>query len=56
MSKKGCCETKEAGTSLVNVSVDVTRIVKYVCLAGIVIVGIIFGSKCYQKLIENDII
>lgn len=56
MSKIGYCEPKEAGTSSVNVSVDVTKIVKYVCLAGIAIVGIVFGTKCYQKMIENDII
>ncbi len=56
MSKSNCCESKEAGTSSVNISVDVTKIVKYVCLAGIIIVGIIFGTRCYQKMIENDTI
>ena len=56
MSRIGCCEHKELGTSSVNVSVDVTKIVKYVCCAGIVIVGIIFGTRCYQKMIENDVL
>lgn len=55
MSKIGCCEPKLPGTSSVNVTVDVTKIVKYVCFAGIAIVGIIFGTKCYQKMIENGI-
>ena len=54
MSKINCCEPKVPGTSSVNVSVDVTKIVKYVCFAGIVIVGIIFGTKCYQKMLDNE--
>lgn len=56
MSNIDCCESKNPGTSSVNVSVDVTKIVKYVCFAGITIVGIIFGTKCYQKMIENDLV
>lgn len=56
MSRIGCCEPNEPGTSSVNVSVDVTKIVKYICCAGIVIVGIIFGTRCYQKMIENDVL
>jgi hypothetical protein len=56
MSKIGCCEPKVPGTSSVNISVDVTKIVKYVCFAGIVIVGIIFGTRCYQKMMDNDLI
>ncbi|NLK99463.1 MAG: hypothetical protein GX271_02245 [Clostridiales bacterium] len=55
MSKFNCCEPKVKGGSSVNISVDVTKIVKYVCLAGIVIVGIIFGAKCYQKMINQGI-
>ncbi len=56
MSKIGCCEPKEPGTSFVNVTVDVTKIVKYVCFAGIVIVGIIFGTRCYHNMIEKEIL
>lgn len=56
MSKLDCCEPKASGTSSVNVLVDVTKIVKYLCFAGIVIVGIIFGTRCYQKMIEYEII
>lgn len=55
MSKLNCCEPKEPGSSSVNVTVDVTKIVKYVCFAGIVIVGIIFGTRCYHKMLENEI-
>lgn len=56
MSKISCCEPTLPGTSSVNVSVNVTKIVKYVCFTGIVIVGIIFGTRCYQKMIEHGVI
>lgn len=56
MSKIGCCEPKVPGASSVNVTVDVTKIVKYLCFAGIAIVGIIFGTRCYHEMIENEII
>ncbi len=35
--------------SSVCVKVDVTKIVKYVCIAGSVIVAVIFGSMCFRK-------
>ena len=38
--------------SNVTISVDVTNIVKYVSLAGIAIVGIIFGTKCYAECVK----
>lgn len=44
----------ESGTN-VTVTVDVTRIVKYVCVAGIFIVGIIFGTKCYHRMMEEGL-
>jgi hypothetical protein len=40
------------GTS-VNVNVDVTKIVKYACITGIFIVGIIFGTRCFNKMLEK---
>ncbi|MDF2539037.1 MAG: putative rane protein [Herbinix sp.] len=52
MSLKDCCSTNETGSS-VTVKVDVTKIVKYVCIAGIFIVGIIFGTKCCHKMLEE---
>jgi len=54
MSKISCCEPEVPRTSSVNVTVDVTKIVKYVCFAVIAIVGIIFGTRCYRKMIENE--
>ncbi len=37
----------------VTITVDVTKIVKYVCCAGVFVVGIIFGTKCYHKMLEE---
>lgn len=54
MSRIDCCEPKEYGESSVNVSVDVTRIVKYACCTAVVIIGIIFGTRCFHKMLEND--
>ncbi|NLL74114.1 MAG: hypothetical protein GX237_11385 [Clostridiales bacterium] len=54
MSKNNCCEPKEPGKSSVNISVDVTRIVKYACCTAVVIVGIIFGTKCFYKMMKKD--
>lgn len=49
--KDNSLPTKE-GTS-VTVLVDVTKIVKYSCIAAICIVGIIFGTRCYQKMLDE---
>lgn len=35
----------------VEVKVDVTKIVKYVCMAGVCIVAIIFGVNCIKKIL-----
>ncbi len=37
----------------VKVDVNVTKIVKYVCIAGICIVAIIFGAKCIKRLLDR---
>ncbi|MDD7404131.1 MAG: hypothetical protein SO170_01155 [Butyribacter sp.] len=42
--------SKSKGNSDVTVTVNVTDIVKYVALAGVAIVGIIFGTKCYSEI------
>lgn len=41
---------KETG----NVLVDVTKIVKYVCIAGTLIVSVIFITKCITKLLDSN--
>jgi predicted type IV restriction endonuclease len=45
------CEEK--GNSVVRVEVDVTKIVKYVCLTGVFIVGIIFGCNAWSKVMKD---
>lgn len=35
-------------------NLDITRIVKYVCLTSIAIVGIIFGCHTFQKMFETQ--
>lgn len=37
-----------------NVSVDVTKIVKYVCIAGVLIVSVIFVTRCITKLLDSS--
>lgn len=47
MVKNNPINTKPSAT--VSVTVNVTNIVKYAALAGVAIVGIIFGAKCYTE-------
>lgn len=54
MSKE-LCEKKEKGAS-VQISVDVTKIVKYLCFAGVLIVSIIFYSKCFRDMIKEGLL
>jgi len=54
MSKKECCSPNDTGSS-VTVKVDVTKIVKYICIAGVFIVGIIFCTKCCHKMMEEGL-
>lgn len=42
---------KQPGTNI-TVEVNVTKIVKYVCLAGAVIVGIIFCQRGYSSFLK----
>lgn len=50
--KSGYNVAKEPGVS-VDVNVDVTQIIKYLCITGVLIVGIIFGIGCLRKVIET---
>lgn len=47
--KKTAIETKPS----VTVEVNVTKIVKYACIASVLIIGIIFGTTCYQKVLKQ---
>ncbi|WP_455056845.1 hypothetical protein [Jutongia sp.] len=50
------CKNKPEQTSgsSVHVEVNVTKIVKYVCLTGIAIVGIIFGCKAWAEVQKGN--
>lgn len=47
-----CKEEKESG-SVIKIEVNVTRIVKYVCMTGVLIVGIIFGCNAWSKMNQD---
>ena len=54
MSLKNSSSQEESSSSVnVTVHVDVPKIVKYCAVAGIAIVGIIFGSRCIKNLLEE---
>jgi len=54
MSLKNCCSTKniKAGAN-VTVIVNVPKIVRSICFAAVLIVGIIFGTKTFIKMLEE---
>lgn len=37
----------------VKVTVEVSKIVKYLSIAAVLIVGIIFGTRTFRKMLEN---
>ena len=53
MKKEGCKSQIEAETG-VTVKVDVAKIVKYICIAGVLIVAIIFGTRCFSNILKNS--
>lgn len=36
-----------------NVSVDVTKIVKYACISSVLIVSVIFITRCISKILDT---
>lgn len=52
---RNCNQYQESGESKVLVSVDVTKIVKYCCIASVLIIGIIFGTSAYRKFLEKQV-
>lgn len=54
MSLKNCANPMESTSNVnVTVNVDVPKIVKYCAVAGILIVGIIFGTRCFRNMMEE---
>lgn len=50
MSKDCCSPQAECN---VNVTVEVSKIVKSLCIAGVLIVGIIFGTKTFRTMMDK---
>ena len=50
---KRCKQEQEKGTS-VTVRVDGTKIVRYLCITGIFVVGIIFGTRFYLDMLKEQ--
>lgn len=50
-----CRKFQENEEGKVLVSVDVTRIVKYCCVASVLIIWIIFGTSVYKKILEKQV-
>ena len=46
------CDKNERNKVDVTVDVDVSKIVRNVSIAGILIVGIIFGCSTYRKIVQ----
>jgi hypothetical protein len=51
MSNTDCCQNGECCD--VKVTVEVSKIVKYVSVAAVLIVGIIFGTLTFRKMLEE---
>lgn len=55
MSLKNCCTPADATSNAkVSVNVDVPKIVKYLSVASVLIVGIIFGTRCFRNMLEEN--
>lgn len=37
----------------VNIDINVTKIVKYVCIAGVVIVTVVFAEKAFKEFVKS---
>lgn len=51
-----CCAAAEPVNTTVNVKVDVSKIIKYISIAGTLIVAIIFCSKCCRKMLDQGLL
>ncbi len=52
MSKEKCNSELKDESGL-TIKIDVTKIVKYVCVTGIVIVAIIFGTRLLKEFVKK---
>ncbi len=55
MSLKNCCTPSESASNVkVSVNVDVPKIIKYLSVASVLIIGIIFGTRCFRNMLEEN--
>ncbi len=52
--KKMNLPDKSEKTADITVSVDVSKIVRNVSIAGVLVVGIIFGCSTYRKILQSQ--
>ncbi|BCN32125.1 hypothetical protein [Anaeromicropila herbilytica] len=48
--RRNTCEEKTNG---LKIDLNITKMVRYVCTAGVLIVAIIFGTKTYEKMLDQ---
>lgn len=53
MSKECCSPEASECNCDVKVTVEVNKIVKALCIAAVLIVGIIFGTKTFRTMLES---
>lgn len=53
MKKQGIYKEKGNGVS-VNIDLDIYRIVRCLCITGVLIVGIVFGTDIAKKYLEKE--
>lgn len=53
MSTKDCCSGEQEDCK-VTVVVEVNKIIKYLSIAAVLIVGIIFGTMTFTKMLQHD--
>ncbi len=55
--KKDCCSSEACDCKCdVKVTVEVNKIVKALCIAAVLIIGIIFGTKTFRTMLESGLI
>ena len=54
--KKDCCSSEACDCKCdVKVNVEVNKIIRALCVAAVLIVGIIFGTKTFRTMLEKGL-
>jgi hypothetical protein len=55
--KKDCCSPEACDCNCdVKVTVEVNKIVRALCIAAVLIIGIIFGTKTFRTMLESGLV